>query len=116
MSKKKDYYGKYATNIFTEKAKKIIEGHKEKHEQNQPLFLYLAHLAVHSSNPYDPLQVPLAVERKFNYIKDIRRRKFAGMLSKLDESVGEIAKSLQKAGLLRNSIILFTTDNGGPAG
>jgi len=71
---------------------------------------------VHSSNPYDPLQVPAAVERKFNYIKDIRRRKFAGMLYKLDESVGEIAKSLQKAGLLRNSIILFTTDNGGPAG
>ena len=46
----------------------------------------LAHLAVHSSNPYDPLQVPAAVERKFNYIKDIRRRKFAGMLYKVFES------------------------------
>ena len=50
----------------------------------------LAHLAVHSSNPYDPLQVPAAVERKFNYIKDIRRRKFAGMLYKVFESLIEI--------------------------
>ena len=38
-----------------------------------------------------------------------------GMLTKLDESVGRVAAALQESGLLQNSIIVFTTDNGGPA-
>jgi arylsulfatase A-like enzyme len=37
------------------------------------------------------------------------------MLYKLDESVGRIISSLDKHGMLADSIIVFTTDNGGPA-
>lgn len=37
------------------------------------------------------------------------------MLSKLDTSVGEVMKALQSSDMLKNSIIVFTTDNGGPA-
>ena len=37
------------------------------------------------------------------------------MLTKLDESVGRVTAALQESGLLQNSIIVFTTDNGGPA-
>ena len=37
------------------------------------------------------------------------------MLYKLDESVGKVTKALQENGMLKNSIIVFTTDNGGPA-
>lgn len=37
------------------------------------------------------------------------------MVSKLDESVGKLVQALQKRDMLRNSIIVFTTDNGGPA-
>ncbi len=106
-------YGHYATDLFTERAQQIITGHNK----SQPLFLYMAHLAVHSANAYDPLQAPCdLVEHKFSYIKDLHRRKFAGMLWKLDQSVGQVVKSLQEAGMLQNSIIVFTTDNGGPAG
>ncbi len=37
------------------------------------------------------------------------------MLSKLDDSVGRVVAALQQKDMLQNSIIVFTTDNGGPA-
>lgn len=37
------------------------------------------------------------------------------MVSKLDESVGKVVKALSEKDMLQNSIIVFTTDNGGPA-
>lgn len=37
------------------------------------------------------------------------------MVTKLDESVGRIVQQLQKQKMLNNSIIIFSTDNGGPA-
>lgn len=37
------------------------------------------------------------------------------MVSKVDESVGQIFKSLQSKNMLQNSIILFMSDNGAPA-
>lgn len=36
-------------------------------------------------------------------------------MTKLDTSVGEVMKALQSAGMLENSVVVFTTDNGGPA-
>lgn len=36
------------------------------------------------------------------------------MLSKLDESVGLVVEALRKKQMLENSIIVFSTDNGGP--
>ena len=40
---------------------------------------------------------------------------FSAMVYKLDESVGKVVDALSKKGMLKNSVILFTTDNGGPA-
>jgi len=40
---------------------------------------------------------------------------FLGMLSKLDQSVGEVVEALRKKNMLRDSIIIFSSDNGGPA-
>lgn len=37
------------------------------------------------------------------------------MLSKLDQSVGQVVEALHKRDMLRDSIIIFSTDNGGPA-
>lgn len=104
--------GKYVTDLFTERAVEIIN----KHNSSQPLFLYLAHIAVHVSNSYNLFQAPPHYVNRFPYIKDIRRRIFAGMLSALDDSVGKIFLALNNSKLLENSIVVFTTDNGGAAG
>lgn len=37
------------------------------------------------------------------------------MLSKLDQSVGQVVEALQKKNMLRDSVIIFSSDNGGPA-
>lgn len=37
------------------------------------------------------------------------------MLSKMDDSVGQVVAALNERGLLSNSVVVFTTDNGGPA-
>jgi arylsulfatase A-like enzyme len=37
------------------------------------------------------------------------------MLSKLDQCIGDVVAALAERGMLNNSIIIFSTDNGGPA-
>ena len=106
MSVNWDDYGKYATDIFTEEAVTRIQEHDS---ENQPLFLYLAHLAVHSANTYSPLQAPKEIVDRFKYIQDENRRIFAGMLHKLDESVGKVVEVLAKKKMLNDTVIIFTT-------
>lgn len=52
---------------------------------------------------------------KFKNIADFNRRKFAAMLSKMDDSIGIVVHALKQQNMLENSIIVFSTDNGGPA-
>lgn len=106
-----DLHGKYTTDVITSEAVKIIKNRNA----SQPLFLYVAHTAVHSSNPYSPLPAPDDTVAKIKNIDDFNRRKFAAMMHHLDESVGSIVEALAQAKLLSNSIIIFSTDNGGPA-
>ncbi|XP_050300182.1 arylsulfatase B isoform X2 [Anthonomus grandis grandis] len=106
-----DLHGQYSTDIFTEESVRLIN----KHDINKPMFLYLAHAATHSGNPYNPLPAPDEEIAKFRYIEDYNRQRFAGMLSKLDASVGSVVTALEKRNMLNNSIIIFITDNGGAA-
>ncbi|KAB7495902.1 Arylsulfatase B, partial [Armadillidium nasatum] len=123
--------GTYATDLFTDESVRIIN----EHDPSKPLFLYLAHLAPHVGNPGARLQAPEEVIQRFSYIEDKDRRVYAemnvnflsifiiifficvsAMLWKLDESVGRVTKALQDNNMLDNSIIVFTTDNGGEGG
>lgn len=106
-----DLHGKYTTDVITNEALKIISNRNS----SQPLFLYMAHTAVHSSNAYSPLPAPDATVAKIKNIDDYDRRKFAAMMHHLDESVGAVVEALAQAKILSNSIIVFSTDNGGPA-
>ncbi|GFY77320.1 arylsulfatase B [Trichonephila inaurata madagascariensis] len=104
--------GRYATEVFTERALDIISSHNE----SDPLFLYMAHLAPHTGNEYMPLQAPMTYTSRNSHIQDSKRRMYAGMVSALDESVGKLVDAFSQRGFLENSIIIFASDNGGDAG
>ncbi|GLH14180.1 Arylsulfatase B [Gryllus bimaculatus] len=106
-----ELHGQYSTEVFTAEAERLIAAHNA----SRPLFLLLAHAAVHSANPYSPLPAPDNVVARFDDIQDYPRRRFAAMLSELDQSVGRVVAALNRAKMLSNSIIIFSTDNGGPA-
>ncbi|XP_052803906.1 arylsulfatase B-like isoform X1 [Mya arenaria] len=101
----------YSTEQYTKQAVNIIETH----DMSKPLFLYLAHQAVHAGNSNDPVQAPSEYVDRFPYIENKKRRTFAGMAAALDDSIGEVVRILNHRGLMNNTIIVFSTDNGGPA-
>ena len=95
--------GGYLTNYWTDEAKKVIEANK-----NRPFFLFLAHWGVHS-----PLQ---ATREDYEAVGDIqpeRLRVYAAMVRALDRSVGEVMDKLEEEGIADNTVIVFTSDNGG---
>ncbi|XP_030845444.1 arylsulfatase I isoform X1 [Strongylocentrotus purpuratus] len=108
----KPVFGQYSTEIFTERTQEIIL----KHNPKEPLYIYLAHQAVHSAN-YDGqrLQAPHEYYKRFPNITHENRRKYAAMVAALDDSIGNITQSLKESSLYNNTLIVFTTDNGGPA-
>ncbi len=94
----------YSTQLVARKACRLIaERNKAK-----PLFLYVPFNGVHT-----PLQVPESYMQPYAALKE-NRRKLAGMLSAVDEAIGEIVGALETAGLRENTLIVFSSDNGGP--
>ena len=68
--------GQYATDVFTNVSVDIIRSHNK----STPLFLYVAHAAVHAGNVGKPLEAPQEIVNKFSYISDPNRRTYAGKL------------------------------------
>ncbi|XP_052248926.1 arylsulfatase B-like isoform X1 [Dreissena polymorpha] len=61
------------------------------------------------------LQVPESYERIYANISTKSRRTYCGMISALDEAVGNITSALRSRGFMDNALLVFTTDNGGPS-
>ncbi len=94
----------YTTHLIAADACKVIESG----DRSKPLFLYVPFNGVHS-----PFQVPDRYLKPYGDLKG-NRQKLAGMLAAVDEAIGRIEESLKKAGMLENTLIVFSSDNGGP--
>jgi arylsulfatase A-like enzyme len=93
----------YTTHLIAREAVQRIRAKKS----GQPLFLYVAFNAVH-----DPHQVPDSYLAPYAHLEGVRRT-YAGMLAAMDEAVGQILAALDQAGLRENTLVIFSSDNGG---
>lgn len=99
----------HATDLFTDWA---IEYVGKKHKN--PYFLYLAYNA-----PHQPLQPPKEWEQKVAESKlcsSPTRTKLVALIEHLDFNIGRLYAFLEKNNQLENTIIFFTSDNGGDKG
>jgi len=101
--------GEYLTDRLGDEAVRLIKGLKDR-----PFFLYLSQYAPHI--PIQPKPDLLAkYERKKQSLGSdtFANPHYAAMVESLDASVGRVLEALQANGLLENTIIVFTSDNGG---
>jgi len=98
----------HATDLFTLWASEYIT---ERKDHDQPFFLYLAYNA-----PHTPIQPPDAwfqrVKAREPGITD-RRAKLVALIEHLDAGIGEVIDALKESGQLDDTLIIFTSDNGG---
>jgi arylsulfatase A-like enzyme len=81
----------------------------ERHDPSKPMFLYFASLA-----PHAPYQAPKEdVDAYRTIFPDKEHREYAAMITGLDTQVGRIIDALDKKGMRENTLILFTSNNGG---
>ncbi|CAA0095739.1 Arylsulfatase [Halioglobus japonicus] len=96
--------GGYLTDYWTDEAIAVIRANR-----NRPFFLYLAHWGTHT-----PLQ---ATREDYEAVGDIQPhhlRVYAAMVRALDRSIGRINQALEEEGLADNTLVIFSSDNGGP--
>jgi len=94
----------YSTHLLAKEAVRVI---KER-DKAKPLFLYVPFNGVHT-----PLQVPDNYLESYAHLSG-RRRTYAGMIAALDEAVGQIVGAIREEGLQRDTLFVFSSDNGGP--
>ena len=99
----------YLADFLTDKAVDFIQRKKD-----SPFFLYLPHFGVHS-----PYQAKKELIEKFKAKPGVGGHKdpvYAAMIASVDESVGRIMAKLDDLNLSNNTVLIFTSDNGGVGG
>lgn len=111
-SMKDDFYGDVdVAEWMTDRALKFIEQNRD-----GPFFLYLSHWDVHA--PWQARKEVVAkYQAKLDGIPKDQRRNlspiYAGMIEAVDQSVGRVLAKVDELGLSENTLIIFTSDNGG---
>jgi arylsulfatase A-like enzyme len=96
----------YFTDLINDRAAKFIREHAK-----QPFFLYVPHLAVHAPfQPPDAPQTPVVTKDSMHHGS---RAIYKAMVERIDQGVGMILAELAKQGLAENTLVVFSSDNGG---
>jgi len=93
----------HLTDYFTDNALAAIEANR-----NRPFFMYLAYNA-----PHTPLQALKSDYDALPQIRDHTERVYGAMIRQLDRRIGDIMRKLKATGLDDNTLVIFTSDNGG---
>lgn len=98
--------GEYLTDLLTNEAEKFLRTNRDR-----PFFLYLPHYAVH---------VPIEAKQELIARFDAKPRtgeqnyaEYAAMIASVDESVGRVLRTIREIGAEQNTVVFFTSDNGG---
>lgn len=94
----------FDNTLLGEEAVRLVNAHDPK----DPFFLYLAFTA-----PHTPFQAPKEYLDRYPSITDPNRKAYAAMISVVDDEVGKLVSALDKKGLRDNTLIVFSSDNGG---
>jgi arylsulfatase A-like enzyme len=97
--------GEYLTDREADEAVNFIRRHKDK-----PFFLYMAHYAVHT-----PIQAKEDLTEKYRKKPHYGQKNpaYAAMIQSVDDAVGAICSTLDELDLAKNTVVIFTSDNGG---
>ncbi|MGC9342211.1 MAG: sulfatase-like hydrolase/transferase, partial [Bacteroidales bacterium] len=99
----------HVTDLITKEAVRFIS---EKRDKTKPFFLYVAYSA-----PHVPCQEPKEFTDLYEgVIENNSRLFFAAAMTHLDESMGEIVRTLEEEGIEEQTLVIFTSDNGGQRG
>jgi arylsulfatase A-like enzyme len=93
--------GQYLTERLTAEARQFVRG-----AAAAPFFLYLAYNA-----PHYPMHAPPKYVERFKHLPE-ERRMYAAMISAVDDGIGELRALLKELRIDRDTIVLFTADNG----
>ncbi len=107
------YQEGYVTHILNDAVVDFIN-----QEYENPFFIYLSEAAVHlpMQSPNDP---PMRTDSFYNYRVDTKfpkeeyMRRYSEMVTAMDEGIGKIMQTLRKHNIEDNTLVIFTSDNGG---
>jgi arylsulfatase A-like enzyme len=97
--------GEYLTDREADEAVGFIRQHRDR-----PFFLYMSHYAVHA-----PLQSRPELTEKYEAKPPTQQKNpvYAGMVESVDDATGKILATLDELDLANDTLVIFTSDNGG---
>ena len=97
----------FCTDVWFEYARRFIAAQKK---AGKPFFAYIS-----TNAPHGPMHSPESFSAPYGHL-DTKLANFFGMIANIDDNVGRLRSFLDQEGLTRNTIFIFTTDNGSSAG
>ena len=101
--------GQHLADFLTDRAEDFIQRHKA-----EPFFLFLPHFGVHA--PHDAKEAQIARFKDKAAAGGHHDPTYAAMIASVDESLGRVMSKLDRLGLSANTVLIFSSDNGGVGG